>query len=125
MVVLRLIFKILTMKRILLTFVLLIMIVVVSANNGITYQLYKNNNNYCDKKLEQIIKATLLEQFRAIDEDRIYYIEGYNVYIKLFSANYLKQKYNREISPLNIKQKNKYAGIRFGISEGKTLKPIF
>lgn len=113
------------MKRILLTFVLLIMIVVVSANNGITYQLYKNNNNYCDKKLEQIIKATLLEQFRAIDEDRIYYIEGYNVYIKLFSANYLKQKYNREISPLNIKQKNKYAGIRFGISEGKTLKPIF
>jgi hypothetical protein len=67
----------------------------------------------------------MLEQYRAVDVDRVYFIEGAKLYIKLFSANFLKAKYNREISPLNIRDQYTNLNIHFGISDNKILKPQY
>ena len=113
------------MKKGLISAIFLFQVVLAIANNGMTYQLYKNGQKYADPKIEKIIKATMLEPFRAVNQDRTYKIVGTDIVITLFSANYLQTKYNRVISPLNITDNNKYSGLNFGISDNRFLKPIF
>lgn len=87
--------------------------------NNLHYKLHFHQNT--TDSLSYYKAASLFDRYdnyRFLNQRRIIYFDNRQVSIELFSANELKEKYGKRISPYTIKEGSTYPEIEFHLEDG-------
>jgi hypothetical protein len=87
---------------------------------------YKIINKYSESTdlLEKSLYHSQLDSLRFLNERRYLPVSGTKLVLELFSAQELKEKYAKEISPITIRDKSKAKKVTLVISSAAVLKAI-